>query len=188
MIAQRAITLGALQIRPEFAKLCRLVGEQRPDTVLEIGTAEGGSWYAWCELASPTAHLLSIDLPGGPFGGTDIDLGILESYAQPDQRVGLFRGNSHDPDLREAVIDSLDSTVDFLFIDGDHSYDGVKQDFEAYSPLVGPGGLVAFHDIVEHPTMPRVQVARFWQEIREHYQHEEILSGAIWGGIGVLRL
>jgi predicted O-methyltransferase YrrM len=41
------------------------------------------------------------------------------------------------------------SEGDFLFIDGDHTYQGVKQDFQMYSPLVKKGGIVAFHDIVK---------------------------------------
>ncbi len=36
--------------------------------------------------------------------------------------------------------------IRLLFIDADHSYEGVKQDFELWSPLVEPGGLVLFHD------------------------------------------
>jgi predicted O-methyltransferase YrrM len=41
-----------------------------------------------------------------------------------------------------------DNKVDFLFIDADHSYEGVKKDFEMYSPLVRKGGIIAFHDII----------------------------------------
>ncbi len=36
--------------------------------------------------------------------------------------------------------------VDFVFIDGDHSYDGLRGDWEAWSPLIAPGGCVALHD------------------------------------------
>jgi predicted O-methyltransferase YrrM len=36
--------------------------------------------------------------------------------------------------------------IRFLFIDADHSYDGVKADFEAWSPYVAPGGFIVFHD------------------------------------------
>ena len=43
--------------------------------------------------------------------------------------------------------------VDFIFIDGDHSYDGLRDDWEAWSPLVAPGGIVALHDSV--PTAER---------------------------------
>src|SRR5207244_11331297 len=38
------------------------------------------------------------------------------------------------------------SPVDFIFIDGDHSYDGLRQDWEAWRTLIAPGGIVALHD------------------------------------------
>ncbi len=37
-------------------------------------------------------------------------------------------------------------SIEFLWIDGDHSYEGAKMDFDFYSPLVVDGGLIAFHD------------------------------------------
>jgi predicted O-methyltransferase YrrM len=49
--------------------------------------------------------------------------------------------------------------LDFLFIDGDHTYEGVKQDFEMYTPLVRKGGLVAMHDIVPPPAYTRLRRA-----------------------------
>lgn len=39
-------------------------------------------------------------------------------------------------------------TVDFLFIDGDHSYDGLRGDWEAWKPLVEVGGIVGLHDTI----------------------------------------
>jgi predicted O-methyltransferase YrrM len=36
--------------------------------------------------------------------------------------------------------------IDFVFIDGDHSYDGLRADWEGWAPLVAPGGVVALHD------------------------------------------
>jgi len=36
--------------------------------------------------------------------------------------------------------------IDFLFIDGDHSYEGLRADWEAWSPLIAAGGVVALHD------------------------------------------
>ena len=36
--------------------------------------------------------------------------------------------------------------VDFVFIDGDHSVEGLRGDWQAWSPLVAPGGIVALHD------------------------------------------
>ena len=59
-----------------------------------------------------------------------------------------------EPDLFEVlVIDngSTDDTkeidkIDFLFIDGDHHYEGVKKDWDLYSPLLKSGSIVDFHD------------------------------------------
>ena len=42
---------------------------------------------------------------------------------------------------------NLEGGIDLLFIDGDHQYASVLTDWLLYSPLVRPGGLVAFHDI-----------------------------------------
>src|ERR671919_500069 len=48
----------------EFAGLIQLVSERDLNVVLEIGTAHGGTYWTWCRLATPTAHLVSIDFPG----------------------------------------------------------------------------------------------------------------------------
>ena len=42
--------------------------------------------------------------------------------------------------------ETFDHDIDFIFIDGDHLYDGVKKDCDAFLPLVKPGGFVLFHD------------------------------------------
>jgi predicted O-methyltransferase YrrM len=46
----------------------------------------------------------------------------------------------------------LGSTFDFVFIDGDHSYDGLASDWQAWSCLLAPGGLIALHDSRSTPT------------------------------------
>lgn len=55
--------------------------------------------------------------------------------------------------------------LDVLFIDGDHSYEGVKADWETYRPLLGPGSIVVFHDsgwaegvqrVIEEDAMPHM--------------------------------
>jgi hypothetical protein len=58
-----------------------------------------------------------------------------------------------------------------------------------YSPLVKPGGIVAFHDIVEI-SAAGVEVARFWNEIKTDYRNREIIENRQqgWGGIGILYL
>jgi predicted O-methyltransferase YrrM len=73
--------------------------------------------------------------------------------------------------------------LDFLFIDGDHSYEGVKKDFEMYSPLVRSGGLIAFHDIT--PCGPPKEVFKYWEEVKESYVHKELIHKTGQGAMGI---
>ncbi|MBA7713844.1 hypothetical protein ES703_122854 [subsurface metagenome] len=75
------------------------------------------------------------------------------------------------------------SKIDFLFIDADHSYEGVKKDFTLYSNFVKKPGLIAFHD-----TLDACGVNEFWSEIRPYYRHMEIVEDykQRCAGIGVL--
>ena len=107
----------------------------------------------------------------------------------------LIRGDSHDSRTLERVKKILGGEeLDFLFIDGDHTYEGVRRDFEMYSPLVRRGGVVAFHDIVPHDRAHdpygQVGVPKFWSEIKSRYRHLEIVKdwSQGWAGIGVLFL
>lgn len=176
----------------ELAPLVALVGSSSPRVVVEIGTARGGTLYAWCRAAAPDATIVSIDLPGGPFGGGDAptDVTTLLPYGGPEQELHFLRANSHDPETRARLEEILGGrAVDFLMIDGDHSYDGVKQDFEMYEPLVGQGKPIAFHDIVPHPQVPACEVDRFWNEIKSGRPHVEFVDRHApdqYGGIGVV--
>ena len=88
--------------------------------------------------------------------------------------------------------------LDFLFIDGDHSFEGVSKDHQLYSPLVRPGGVIAFHDIVPDfrtrygtPTPRNVGgVPVFWNELKSpHTDVCELIEDPAQDGygIGVLR-
>jgi predicted O-methyltransferase YrrM len=79
-------------------------------------------------------------------------------------------------------------SVDFLFIDGDHRYEGVRRDFELYEPLVAPGGIVAFHDVSPRSTPDTVGTERFWAELKAtHPTEERVADGGPGYGIGVYR-
>jgi len=83
--------------------------------------------------------------------------------------------------------------LDFLLIDGDHSYKGVAADFHNYSPFVKEGGLIAFHDVLpDYKTKLGVDtgnwtggVPQFWQELRDTYKTEELLEDPNQDGYGL---
>ena len=80
----------------------------------------------------------------------------------------FFVGNSQTEEMRNKVKDFCPQ-YDFIFIDGDHSYDGVKRDFELYKDLVSPRGFVVFHDIdpnhVFKGNLGGGDVWKFWQDL-----------------------
>ena len=57
---------------------------------------------------------------------------------------------------------NMDKEIDILLIDGDHSYEGVKADYERYVPFVKKGGLILIHDVCNHGA-----VKRFWKELKD---------------------
>jgi predicted O-methyltransferase YrrM len=193
--ARLALERGACQKPRELALLIQFLRPYEINTVVEIGTQHGGTFWLWCRLAQPTATLVSIDLPGGAFGGgySDAQLPLLESYGARDQSLHFLRSDSHLETTRKDLERILGGqSIDFLFIDGDHSYEGVKGDFERYAPLVRPGGLIAFHDILPHAKTTGCEVDRYWDEIRVGLPHRTFtdpgheLGWGPWGGIGIL--
>jgi predicted O-methyltransferase YrrM len=169
---------GAIQKTEELARFVDLVRTVEPQVVVEIGSYAGGTLWAWSQIAP---RVYAVDLPPtGTYAST--------GTGQQTHGTGMVFGDSHDPLTVETLKGLLQGApVDVLFIDGDHSYAGVKADHEMYAPLVRPGGLIAFHDIVAHPDQPGIEVSRYWEEIRTSDAIEFIdPTNPPWGGIGVL--
>jgi predicted O-methyltransferase YrrM len=174
-----------IQNREEILGLLRILKKARPRRLLEIGTAGGGSLFMFTRVAAADALIVSIDLPGGPFGGgyPEWKIPLYQAFPLPGQRLELIRDDSHAPAVLNRVTALLgEELLDFVFIDGDHTYDGVKQDYAMYGPLVKPGGCIAFHDIEYGPG-----VGRLWNELTIGRRFEEIRDTRkpIYG-IGVL--
>jgi predicted O-methyltransferase YrrM len=181
--------LFPFQVAAEFVRLLEDVRKLNPQTVLEIGTHRGGTLYFWARLARPDAILISIDLPGGKFGGgySPFRAPIYRRFAQERQKLHLMRANSHaQSTLKEAKRLLAGRQIDLLFIDGDHTYEGVKKDWEMYSPLVRSSGLIVFHDVAGN--YGETQVKAFWDAIKPSYTHREYMTHPErLYGIGVLQ-
>jgi len=184
--------IGITQKPDEIRWLFALVRELRPRVVLEIGLDEGGTFFLWSRAAPADARLIAIDTrPPGRLGRWSPFQLVVHGFASRDQRVDLLMSaDSHE----RATISRIEQLtagrpLDFLFIDGDHSYEGVRQDFAMYSPLVRPGGIVAFHDVAQETTPDTEGTARFWREFSaEHTTEERVAGGEPGFGIGVYRV
>lgn len=186
-------TFGILipgQIKSEIKTFLSVLFPLNIKNVLEVGTAHGGNLFLLTKIAENTGKIISIDLPGGEFGGGYFEQKkyVYENFATEKQKVFLFREDSHTQSVLRKVEDVLGGEkLDLLFIDADHTYEGVKKDFEMYSPLVRTGGIVAFHDIAKSPA-ENYGVEKFWNEIKDNFKHQEIIEDPdqLGYGIGVL--
>lgn len=173
--------VDSVQMRSEILALAKAVQAINPKTILEIGTCNGGTLFIWSNLA--TECVITCDL-----NRSKIRDELYKSFppAGSDCEVISLAGDSHQQTFFEKVRESLNGrTVDFLFIDGDHTEAGVRSDYNMYSPLVRPGGIIAFHDILEKQPVPDNQVYYFWEKIKQSTNTEEFVKDYAQTGFGI---
>jgi len=117
----------------------RRIEKIKPKVIVELGVRTGGN-----------SKILSTHLPeDGLLIGVDW-WRRCEPPLPPatDCEIHFVSGDSHASTTIERVIELLGGReIDLLFIDGDHSKEGMLQDYEDYGPLVRQGGIIAVHDI-----------------------------------------
>jgi len=179
------------QVRSEIVALGEILQAHAPVFSLEIGTNYGGTLLLLCSLSSSKAKIISVDLPFGRFGGgyPRRKVPLFRQFPKSGQQLHLIRADSHRQETKERVVRILDGELlDYLFLDGDHTYEGARQDFEMYAPLVRSGGIIALHDVAEHNGDTGCQVDKFWNEVKNQYRHQEIVEDPKqgWAGLGIL--
>jgi predicted O-methyltransferase YrrM len=180
---------GAIQQRSEITGLLEILRQNPPRYVCEIGTASGGTLFLLTKVCRPDALLLSVDL------GLSFERCLVHArFTSNKQRIVSIRGDSRTSQTLARVQSLLNGLpLDLLFIDGDHSYAGVKADFANYSPLVRPGGLIVLHDIVPDygtrhgkPTVNYTGgVPVFWQELKTKHKTSEFIEDPEQDGYGI---
>jgi predicted O-methyltransferase YrrM len=151
----RALFVGAGLIPPRTmhsdadAGVLRTTAARRR-RVVEIGVYEGSSAAVLCEVLDSEAELHLID----PFGehGWALPAGWGATEGASRRVVERARRRHHGPrvtwhiDYSAAVAARWQGAVDLVFIDGDHSEEGVRADWEGWNGFVESGGAVVFHD------------------------------------------
>ncbi len=162
-----------------------LMLDQAPRLAVELGTHFGNSYFTMCqavaELRSPSqcfaVDCWEGDAQAGSYGGTVFDQVRRHNDEHYIGFSTLLRMN-----FDEALGEFADGSIDLLHIDGLHTYDAVKHDFETWRPKLSERAIVLFHDIaVEKEDFG---VSQFWAELKAGYPaHLEFAHNF---GLGVL--
>ena len=146
----------------ELRALHMLASQVKQGVIVEIGSYHGRSTVALAYGSRSNANIpvIAID-PHQEFEG---ELGAKMS---PRDRAAFFRNNlrSKITDVvslinlpSQLVVNCWKQPIGLLWIDGDHSYEMVKQDFEKWSPFVVEGGIIALHDSTHEELGPYIVV------------------------------
>ena len=175
----------------EFQQFLDLIRTEKVRSYLEIGARHGGSFNAVMRSLPPVSTGVAVDLPGVAWGRDDSESvlrRVVSDLCRDGYGAELLLGSSRDSAIIDAV--AQHAPFDAVFIDGDHSYEGVREDWINYGNLAR---IVALHDIagdnvVTKRTPIRVEVPRLWHEIRSEAigaVHEFVTDARHWG-IGVI--
>ncbi len=140
--------VDTLQDEFEFDRLLEIVKAHKPKRIIEIGVWDGGTLQHW--LAKDRTVVAVEVHPKNP--------GLWQSWAEKKgATLHVLAGDSASRSVLEQAKEH--GPYDFAFIDGDHAYEGVVRDWENYHPMMAPGAIIAFHDIVYET------VGRLWGQI-----------------------
>jgi hypothetical protein len=164
-IKEPIFEIGGLQIKQypeEFAKymtwLYRLCKETQINTYLCIGPERGGEFY------TIDALFRSLNPDFQKSVAIDVTLQMIRNrYNEYKEQHNIEFVNANSSKITRNDI-PLDK-IDYCFIDGDHSYDGVKSDYEL---IVPHASYIGFHDI----NCPMFGVKDFWHELKDSKKHE----------------
>jgi cephalosporin hydroxylase len=126
-------------------------------TYVEIGAFSGGSAALMASHKLKT-DVISIDL-GYPIS-PNVVYENVQKFKNEDNSFTYIQGNSTYKETINRLEEVLNGGyVDILFIDGDHSYNGVISDFNLYDTYVSKGGYIVFDDYLDSEHSPEVKIA-----------------------------
>jgi hypothetical protein len=162
----------------------RAVELLRPRSFVELGAYHGDSYCAFCQAfenyglqtRSAAIDTWEGDAQQGAYGSEVLER--LRAYHDP--RYGKF-SRLIKGCFDEALPSFADGSIDLLHIDGFHSYDAVRHDYETWKSKVSERGVILFHDTAV--VRPGFGVHQFWKEVAGEYPSFAFRHGS---GLGIL--
>ncbi|MFT6452968.1 MAG: hypothetical protein ACJA06_002476 [Halocynthiibacter sp.] len=165
-----------------------LVARLKPDTYLELGTHNGGSYFSVCDSVQKhnlATKCFAVDTWQGD-----------EHAGHYDESVYAFVKHYNDSNFNafstllrmlfeEAVDHFEDGSIALIHIDGFHSYEAVLNDYQTWKPKMKSDGIMLFHDTTEE--QPGFGVNQFWDELTREYP-DQCFNFRHSHGLGVFSL
>ena len=166
------------QVPEEYVELLWLLKNMNAKTYLNVGVGKGGSFMTETYIQESLERSVAVD--NSSYWAKEQTSSIIEKLEWLNDKVDA-QLEFNDSDSVE-FLKKCEDKFDAIFIDGDHSYEGVKRDYEHALPLLEEGGIIIFHDI-NSSGCPGV--VKLWNEIKNERCIEFVNSTTC--GIGVYK-
>ena len=161
-----------------------IMSVSRPRVFVELGSHHGVSYAGFCEAAARArtgSRCYAVDTWEGDKHAGHFDEAVYYELKEfHDRRYAAF-SELLKCKFDDALPHFADGSIDLLHIDGLHTHEAVKHDFESWRPKLSDRAVVLFHDT--NVLSDDYGVHRLFAELSEHYPHFEFLHGS---GLGVL--
>jgi hypothetical protein len=163
-----------------------LTGELKPKCLVELGTHYGHSYFSFCEGVTGSTeemNFFAVDTWQGDAHAGTYDSVVFDEVKKNNLNYAKF-STLLKMTFDEAANNIDNESIDILHIDGLHTYEAVRHDFEKWFPKLKAGAVVLFHDTAVKEK--DFGVWRFWAEICNMYPNNlEFLHSC---GLGVVQI
>ena len=162
-----------------------LIREQKPRLFVELGVHNGFSYFVGCQSIQEcqlNSKAFAVDHWLGDSQAGFFDDKVFQDVKTLNQKYSSF-STLLKMSFNEALDQFENSSIDLLHIDGFHSYESVKEDFESWLPKMSSNAIILLHDI--HVRRNTFEVYSFWKELKKNYRTIEFVGSH---GLGVVFL
>lgn len=159
----------------EVEVINRLVRHHQPRNLFEIGTFDGRTTLNMAANAPADAHVHTLDLPSSEASKTALRIEQSERlFIEKSTSGDRFKGSDQERKITQLYGDSAQfdfqpfyKNVDFIFIDGSHSYEYVIKDTDTAFKLMRESGVMIWHDYVNEGPTPWPGVPKALHELAQ---------------------